>query len=142
MSVAESELMDHRRISRLLLASALAATTGVLSVVACTHTSDRVVEPAGGPDAATKSPEVGDSGTSPIGPIAHPPIEDVEPAEDFRLVRAPELGAPSDLQHVKPVQLVTLRGAREGGGLGGFDSGGSAGYAGSDLRPVGAGGGY
>ncbi|HET7542910.1 MAG TPA: hypothetical protein VFK05_23720 [Polyangiaceae bacterium] len=126
--------MAHHAISKLLLASALAAATGVFSVAACTHTSDRVVEPPGGPDASTNSPAVEDSGAAPIGPIAHPPgVEDGEPADDFRLVRAPEFGAPI---RMRPVEFLKLRGEPLGGGLGGFGSGGSAGFAGSDLRPV------
>ena len=130
--IAASELMTHA-ISKLLIASALATGTGVISVAACTHTNDRVVEPAGGPDASTNSPAVADSGTAPIGPIADPP-EVKEPDEDFRLVRAPQLGIPS-------VTLVSLPGEREGG-FGSGGTGGGGGIGGSDLRPVGSGGGY
>jgi len=123
--------MDYA-LSRLLTALALLASAGVVSVTACTRTTDRVVEPVGGGDAAApKSPEVSDAGVSPIGPIAHP----IEPAEDFRLVRAPELGI------ARAVQLVSLR-AELQSGLGGIHAGGSAGVGGSDLRPVACGGGY
>ncbi len=66
-------------LSKVLTASALDVCTGVFSIVACTHTTDRVVEPVGGGDASTTTPEeVGDAGI-PIGPIAHPP----EQVEDF-----------------------------------------------------------
>jgi len=112
----------------------LLVSTGVLSVVACTHTTDRVVEPPGGADAST-TPAVGDSGTSPIGPIADP-LEREPPREDFRLVRAPEFGVARNLA------LVTLGAERRVDGLGGFDAGGAAGFAGSDRRPVAAGGNY
>ena len=124
--------MDHA-LSRLLAGSALVALTGVLSVAACTHPSDqRVVEPVGGQDAATTTPEVTDSGVSPIGPIAHP----IEPDEDFRLVRAPEFGV------AREAQLVHLT-LEPQSGIGGTGAGGTGGFAGSDLRPVVAcGGGY
>lgn len=118
-----------RTLSRLLTVTALGLSAGAFSSVACTHTADRVVEPPGGADASTTTPEVADSGTKPIGPIA--PIEPIEaePKEDFRLVRAPEFGLPRDA-----VSFVRLRADRNGSGLGGF--GGSAGVGGSDLRPV------
>ncbi|MEI9948571.1 MAG: hypothetical protein WDO74_06185 [Pseudomonadota bacterium] len=122
--------MDHA-IWRLLAASAGVVLAGVLSVTACTRTTDRVVEPVGASDASTTPPEVGDASVSPIGPIAHP----IEPDEDFRLVRAPEFGV------ARETQLVSL-GAERAGGLGGLNAGGSAGFAGSDLRPVASGGSY
>jgi len=114
-------------VSRLLTASALALTTGVFSIVACTHTSDRVVEPPGGADASTTTPEGADA-AKPIGPIA--PIEPIEhePKEDFRLVRAPEFGV------AREVSLISVSGKREQIGLGG--AGNAAGFGGSDLRPV------
>src|SRR4051812_16859843 len=59
-------------LSRVLTSSALVALAGVLSIAACTHTTERVVEPVGGADASTTSPEVGDASVSPLGPIAHP----------------------------------------------------------------------
>lgn len=95
-------------------------------MVACTHTTDRVVEPPGGADASTTTPEGADA-AKPIGPIA--PIDPIEaePKEDFRLVRAPEFGSPRNLE------LVSF-GAQRQGGLGG--TGGSAGFGGSDVRPV------
>jgi hypothetical protein len=118
--------MDHA-LSRILTTSALVVFAGVLSIVACTHTTDRVVEPVGGADASTTSPEVGDSGGNPIGPIANP--IDKEPREDFRLVRAPEFGMARNLE------LVSASPAdRQGGGLAGM--GGAAGFGGSDARPV------
>jgi hypothetical protein len=119
--------MDHT-LSRLLTASALALSASVFSMVACTRTNERVVEPPGGADASTTTPEVGDSGSTPIGPIA--PIEPIkaEPDEDYRLVRAPEFGLAPE------VRLVSLSAERRGNGLGG--TGGSAGFGGSDLRPV------
>lgn len=125
--------MDHP-LSRLLTVTALALSAGVFSIVACTHTADRVVEPPGGADASPATPEVSDSGTKPIGPIA--PLEpiEVEPKEDFRLVRAPELGVTR-----QDGSLVDWRAEGSGSGLGG--SGGNAGFGGSDLRPVMASGG-
>lgn len=118
-------------LSRLLTGLTLVTAAGVLSAVACTHTTDRVVEPPGGADASTTSPEVGDSGTNPIGPIADP--LQPEPREDFRLVRAPEFGIPR-------VELLSL--GSEPRASGGFDAGGAAGFAGSDRRPVASGGSY
>jgi len=122
-------------LSRLLTVSALGVLSGVLAVTACTHSNERVVEPVGGGDASTSTPEVGDAEVKPLGPIAHP-IE-LEPKEDFRLVRAPEFGIARELT------LVSSRGERADG-LGGNNGGGNAGAGGSDLRPVVAcgGGGY
>ena len=120
-------------LSRLLTTFALVASAGVLSVVACTRTTDRVVEPPGGADAST-TPAVGDSGTSPLGPIADP--VQLEPREDFRLVRAPEFGI------ARTVQLVNLSTDSRADGLGGSGAGGAGGYGGSDRRPVAAGGNY
>ncbi len=123
--------MDHA-ISRLLAASAGVVLAGVFLATACTHSNDRaVVEPVGGGDASTTTPDLGDAGVSPIGPIAHP----IEPEEDFRLVRAPEFGIARETQ---PVSLS----AERAGGLGGLNAGGNAGFAGSDLRPVASGGSY
>src|SRR3954466_10790125 len=51
----------EQTLSRVLTSSALIALAGVLSIAACTHTTERVVEPVGGADASTTSPEVGDA---------------------------------------------------------------------------------
>lgn len=121
-------------LSRLLTASALALSAGVFSSVACTHTADRVVEPPGGADASTTSPEVADGSAAPIGPIA--PLEPMgaEQKEDFRLVRAPEFGAiRAEAMFLEPSA------ARQASGLGGAS--GNAGFGGSDSRPVVASGG-
>jgi len=130
-----SGLGMEQALSRLLTASALALCAGVFSNVACTHTADRVVEPPGGADASTTAPEVADGGPAPIGPIA--PLEPMgaEPKEDFRLVRAPQLGAVRT-----QALLVELSADVRGSGLGG-SSGYGGGYAGSDARPVVASGG-
>src|SRR5438034_11332659 len=97
MRVANCRTMDHT-LSRLLTASALVVSASVFCAVACTHTTDRVVEPPGGADASPSSPEAADAGVSPIGPIAHPvELEPLEPKEDFRLVRAPEFGLARDV---------------------------------------------
>jgi len=122
--------MDQH-LSRLLTASALVVLAGVLSVTACTHTSDRVVEPVGGGDASTSSPELMDAGAKPIGPIAHP----VESEDDYRLVRAPEFGLARETQLVSLSAAVPL-------GVGGINAGGSAGFSGIDARPVACGGNY
>jgi len=114
-------------LSRLLTVSALGVLSGVLAVTACTHSNERVVEPVGGGDASTSTPEVGDAEVNPLGPIAHP--LEMEPKEDFRLVRAPEFGVP------RGVTLVSLSAERQDG-LGGNNGGGNAGTGGSDLRPV------
>ena len=125
--------MDHA-LSRLLTTSALVALGGVLSVAAaCTHTTERIVEPVGGGDASTTSPEVGDASVGPIGPIA-PLAPPVEPDEDFRLVRAPEFGITRE-GIARNARLVSAS-ERQGGGPGGINAGGSAGIAGSDLRPT------
>ena len=120
-------------LSRVLTMSAISLCAGVLTVAACTRTTDRVIEPIGGGDASTTTPELDDAGPGPIGPIAHP----IEPAEDYRLVRAPEFGLAIARQaHFTPAD----QGDRQAPGLGGSD--GSAGMAGSDRRPVSSGGSY
>jgi len=116
-------------LSRLLTISTLAVAVGVLSIASCTHTGDRVAEPVGGGDASTTSPELGDAGISPIGPIARP----LEPREDFRLVRAPEFGLA-----VRPDTSDQVRTPGSGGG----NAAGSGGVGGSDQRPVNCGGNY
>jgi len=128
--------MDHS-LSRLVTASALSVLAGVLAITACTRTTERVIVPVGGGDAsAPESPEVGDAGVNPIGPIAHP----IEPAEDFRLVRAPEFGA--GLALPPDTHLVDFVPARQASGLGGTGAGGAGGgVGGSDHRPVSACGG-
>ncbi|MES1173619.1 MAG: hypothetical protein ABUL62_04750 [Myxococcales bacterium] len=120
--------------SRMLTATAIGLAASVLSIVACTHTTDRVVEPAGAGDASAPTPELSDAGLSPLTPIALPP--EPQPAEDYRMVRAPELGLSRDLRTVR------FEGAAEpvlSGGAGGTNNGG---MAGSDRRPVAAGGNY
>jgi len=116
--------------SRLLTTTGLIVLAGVLSVAACTRTTERVVEPVGGGDASTTTPEVEEAGVNPIGPIARPVEE-----EDFRLVRAPEFGVARDAP--RQSSFAQQQGS---GGMGGLNGGG-AGLAG-DLRPVGAGGNY
>jgi hypothetical protein len=123
--------MDHT-LSRLLTVSALALSAGVFSIAACTHTADRVVEPPGGADASTTTPEVADAGAKPIGPIAPMDPIEAEPKEDFRLVRAPEFG--SGRAHVSLAAVPAVPTQQQGNGLGGI--GGNAGFGGSDLRPV------
>lgn len=138
MCVADSGSMAKPH-SRLLTTSALIVLASVLSVAAaCTHTSsERVVEPVGGGDASTTTPEVGDAGVSPIGPIARP----IEPDEDFRLVRAPEFGLVPLTRDSAQVSWVAQPPERRDGS-GGIHAGGSVGVAGSDLRPVATGGNY
>jgi len=117
-------------LSKLLTASALVVLASVVSVAACTHTTDRVVEPVGGGDAATTSPTAEDAGVAPIGPIARP----IEPDEDFRLVRAPEFGL--------AVAKTPMNSSPERNlAIGGSSSAGGAGVAGSDARPASACGG-
>lgn len=120
---------------RLLTLSAIAACAGLLAVASCTRTTDRIVEPVGGGDASTTSPEVGDSGVGPIGPIALPPPD--EASEDFRLVRAPEFGLGRERVEVVHVGLAQPLVPGSGGTSG---ASGTGGVAGSDRRPVSCGG--
>ncbi len=109
--------------------TAIGLAASVLSIAACTHTTDRVLEPVGQGDASAPSPEVSDAGLNPLTPIARPP----EPLEDYRLVRAPEFGLAREISYRasgEPVQNI--------GGMAGASG---AGMAGSDLRPVAASGG-
>lgn len=120
-----------RALLRVLSRLAVTSSVGAFAIAACTHTTDRVVEPIGGGDASTTSPEVSDGSTTPIGPIAP-----IEPADDFRLVRSPEFGAglgPSR-EDYSPLRLQV--------GGGGVGSGGTAGMGlgGNDHRPVSSGG--
>lgn len=104
--------------------TAIGLAASVLSIAACTHTTDRVIEPVGQGDASAPSPEMNDAGLNPLAPIARPP----EPLEDYRLVRAPELGLAREASYrpmEKPLQ-----------GMGGAAGAGGAGIGGSGLRPV------
>ena len=116
-------------LSRVLTMSAISLCASVLTVAACTRTTDRVVEPVGAGDASTPTPEVGDASLGPIGPIAHP-IE----SEDYRLVRAPEFGIAREVA-AYPADEEQTPGL---GGTGGNSGAGAMG--GSDHRPVASGG--
>jgi hypothetical protein len=136
-SVATRQGMAHA-LSRMLSVAAVGIVVGLSSVSACTRTTDRVLEPVGVGDASAPEPELKDSGLNPLEPIALPPEP---PAEDYRLVRAPVLGASREASG-RPFMLLTqLKGGdAQVGGSGGSNSGG---MAGSDLRPVvSAGGSY
>lgn len=111
----------------------IAAAMGAAAVAACTHTTDRVVEPVGGGDASTTTPDATDASVSPIGPVADP----AEPAEDFRLVRAPEFGVAraklTDVDFVRTAEPMPP-------GLGGMGGTGGVPDAGMPSRPVSGGG--
>jgi hypothetical protein len=111
----------------------------VFSVASCTHTTDRVIEPAGADDASTTVPEATDASLSPIGPVArsHPPAR--EPPPDFSLVRSPELGLALPTRHELALVLHAEQAVPATGGSAGV--GGAAGFGGSDRRPVSSGGG-
>ena len=119
----------------------MCACAGLLAVAACTHTTDRVLEPVGAGDASTTEPAVGDAGLSPIGPVARPPTEkEDEPSNEFRLARSPEFGTGRAQAHfTNVISLKTsdaLPGAGAGGAAGTPGSGGGAGRG----TPVAAGG--
>lgn len=122
-------------VRQLFIRFTIAAATGAVAVVACTRTTDRVVEPVGGGDASTTTPDATDASVSPIGPVADP----VEPAEDFRLVRAPEFG----LTRAKRVDVEFVSsGEPLPPGLGGMGGTGGIPDAGVPSRPVSSGGSY
>jgi hypothetical protein len=123
-------------LSRMLTTTAIALAASVLSIAACTHTADRVVEPVGPGDASAPTPELSDAALNPLTPIALPP--ESQPTEDYRMVRAPELGSAREVSEVsfKPSESQVGPGP---GGAGGSNGGG---MAGSDRRPVAAGGNY
>jgi hypothetical protein len=81
--------MAHR-LFRVLTLTAIGLSAAVLSVAGCVHTTDRVVAPVSVGDASAPSPELDDAGLNPLTPIAIPPEQ--RALEDYRLVRAPELG--------------------------------------------------
>lgn len=121
-------------LSRMLTLAAIGVTASVLSVSACTHTTDRVVEPVGAHDASTPEPELSDGGLNPLTPIALPPEP---PIEDYRLVRAPELGLARETSGSLLMRASASADMDQTGGSGGNHS---AGTGGSDLRPVATGG--
>ena len=122
----------HPLLSRLITVTVICTGAGIFSVAACTRTTDRVIEPVGASDAAAPTPETNDAGVSPIGPIAYPP----EPAEDFRLVRAPEFGlSVREAAHFAAAEPAAP-------GLGGNGGVSGSGGVGSDRRPVATGGTY
>jgi hypothetical protein len=102
----------------------------VFAVAACTHVTDRVIEPAGTGGASTTGPEVADASLNPIGPIARTPEQ--EPTPDFSLVRSPELGIRDRPRAQSEITDRADNGLPQGGS-GGMGGGG---YAGSDRRPV------
>ena len=121
-------------LSRMLTMTTIGLGAAVLSIAACTHTTERVLEPVGAGDASTPTPELSDAGLNPLTPIALPP--EPLPSEDYRMVRAPEFGlarSPSEARF----QLTAV--PASSGGAGGTGSGG---MAGSDRRPVATGGSY
>lgn len=121
-------------LSRMVTMAAVGFAASVLSIAACTRTTDRVVEPVGAGDASAPTPDLDDAGLNPLSPIARPP----EPVEDYRLVRAPEVG--SVIAREASMALEDrAAGHAPNGGAGGADSGG---IAGSDRRPVASGGGF
>ncbi|MEO7037875.1 MAG: hypothetical protein ABI548_28165 [Polyangiaceae bacterium] len=123
--------MDHTRV---LTASAMAVCVGLLAVVSCTRTTDRVLEPVGG-DASTTAPELGDASLAPIGPLARPLVPNDAPAQDPR-ARSPEFGfGTNDRAHL--VDSLTVN---TGNALPGQGGGGSGGSGGSGGRPVATGG--
>jgi hypothetical protein len=110
----------------------------VFSVASCTHTTDRVIEPAGADDASSTVPEATDASLSPIGPVAHSRPATREPPPDFSLVRSPELGLALPARHELGLRAEEQAVPATGGSAG---VGGAAGYSGSDRRPVSSGGG-
>jgi hypothetical protein len=128
--------MTHTPVRWLtLIALGLAAV--VLPIAACTHTTDRVVEPVGVGDASAPTPELSDAELNPLTPVALPP----EPErEDYRLVRAPELGLGREVTSAR-ITLTGIRTEATSSGSAGGSSGGG-GMGGSDQRPVATGGSY
>jgi hypothetical protein len=110
----------------MLTLTAVGLAASVLSIAACTHTTDRVVEPVGAGDASAPAPELEDAGLNPMTPVARPP----ESVEDYRMVRAPEFGLAIGREASFSDRPA---GPALNGGAGGTDSGG---IAGSDRRPV------
>src|SRR5450631_1120944 len=125
--------MKHS-LSRTLTVSAMSVCAAVFAVAACTHVTDRVIEPAGAGGASTTGPEAADASLSPVGPIARTPER--EPMPDFSLVRSPELG----IRDRPRAQSETADRADNGLPQGGNSGTGGGGYAGSDRRPVSTGG--
>lgn len=115
----------------MLTMTAMGLAASVLSIAACTHTTDRIVEPVGAGDASAPSPAVEDGGLNPLTPIARPP----EPLEDYRLVRAPEFGLAREISYRPDDEQVPGVGGSAG-------MPGAAGTAGFERRPVATGGGY
>jgi len=126
----------EQSLPRVLTVTVMCACAGLLAVAACTHTTDRVLEPVGGGDASTTEPAVGDASLSPIGPVARPPTEkEDEPSNEFRLARSPEFGAGR-----AQAQLTNAISIQTSDALGG--AAGTPGYGGGAGRgtPVAAGG--
>ena len=128
------EPRTEQSLPRVLTASALCVCLGLFSVVACTHTTDRVLEPVGGGDASTTVPEATDASVTPIGPVAPAEPKEEPPSEDFRLARSPELGQGI---HERAQLLDTFADTLPGQGGGGGTSGGvGVAGAGGRGRPV------
>jgi len=97
-----------------------------------------VIEPVGGGDASTTSPELADASLSPIGPVARSPEH--EPPPDFSLVRSPELGIRD--QSGAQIRFADRMDNGLPGSGGSTGTGGTSGNGGNDRRPVSSGGGY
>jgi hypothetical protein len=109
----------------------MSVCAALFAVASCTRVTDRVIEPVGAGDASTTVPETADASLSPIGPVARTPQR--EPAPDFSLVRSPELGIRDQASPQIRFADRADNGLPGGGNTG---AGGSAGYGGSDRRPV------
>ncbi len=125
------------QLPRALTALTLSAGLGLLAVISCTHTTDRVIEPVGGSsDASTTTPSDNtDASLTPIGPLARRG-EMREPAAELRVVRAPEIGVALERGAGAPTAKEATTASPGAGGAGGV-----AGVGGSDRRPVSACGG-
>jgi hypothetical protein len=130
-----------RKLSHAVALGSIAASLGVLATAACVHPStDRVLEPAGGPaggsSASPTSPSspLADAAVAPVGPVATA----VEPDTDFHTVRAPEFGLPPGPRLAGSwgeTALAAGNGGAGDGGTGGIGpTGGAAGKGGGIFR--------
>jgi hypothetical protein len=110
----------------------MSVSVALFAVASCTRVTDRVIEPTGGGDASTTTPEIADASLSPIGPVARTPAH--EPPPDFSLVRSPELGI-REQSHAQIRFADRVDNGLPGSG-GSAGEGGTAGNGGSDRRPV------
>ena len=116
----------HRSLIDIIASGSMAAC--VVTALACTRTpTDRVLEPDNAPGAASSTPATPSTPSLEDASVAPGPIATTgEPATDFSVIRAPELGLTVDHSRPDP-QAPGIGGSGAAGGCGRGAGGGVGG---------------